>query len=82
MTSALQIIAEVGSRAAVFPSAGDMAWWVGVIPGQNITAEKNASSHSPKGNRPMRRILSEVAHAAVRTKGSIFEVKLKGFRGT
>ena len=78
-TSALQIIAEVGPQAAVFPSAGDLCSWVGVIPGEQITAEKNASSHSPKGNRPMRRILSEVAHAAVKTKGSIFEVKVKKF---
>ena len=78
-TAALQIIAEVGPEAAVFPTAGDLCSWVGVIPGERITAEKNASSHSPKGNRPMRRILNEVAHAAVKTKGSIFEVKLKKF---
>jgi transposase len=80
ITSALQIIAEVGSRAAVFGSADELCSWVGVIPGEQISAEKNASTHSPKGNRPMRRILSEVSHAAVKTKGSIFEVKLKGFR--
>jgi transposase len=78
-TAALQIIAEVGPQAAVFPTAGDLCSWVGVIPGERITAEKNASSRSPKGNRAMRRILSEVAHAAVKTKGSVFEVKLKKF---
>jgi transposase len=78
-TAALQILAEVGPQAAVFPTAGDLCSWVGVIPGERITAEKNASSRSPKGNRPMRRILSEVAHAAVKTKGSVFEVKLKKF---
>jgi len=77
--SALQIIAEVGPQAEMFPTAADLCSWVGVIPGQNISAEKNQSSHSPKGNRPMRRLLNEVAHAAVKTKGSIFEVKLKKF---
>jgi transposase len=77
--SALQTIAEVGPRAARFNSAGELCSWVGVIPGEQVSAEENASSHSPKGNRPMRRILSEAAHAAVKTNGSIFEVKLKVF---
>lgn len=77
--SALQVIAEVGPHAASFPTAADLCSWVGVIPGEQITAEKNASSHSPKGNRPMRRVLNEVAHAAVKTKGSIFEVKFQKF---
>jgi hypothetical protein len=32
------------------------------------------TSRSPKGNRQMRRILNQCANAAVRTKGSIFEI--------
>jgi transposase len=79
VSSALQIIAEVGPHAASFPTPADLCSWVGVIPGQQVSAEKNQSSHSPKGNRPMRRILNEVAHAAVKTKGSIFEVKFARF---
>jgi len=34
----------------------------------------NYSHRSPKGNRHMRRILNQTANAAVRTKGSIFEI--------
>ena len=34
----------------------------------------NYSHRSPKGNRPMRRILNQAANAAVKTKGSIFEM--------
>ena len=34
----------------------------------------NRSARSPKGNRHMRRILNQAANAAVKYKGSIFEI--------
>jgi transposase len=34
----------------------------------------NYSHRSPKGNRHMRRILNQAAHAAVKHKGSIFDI--------
>jgi hypothetical protein len=34
----------------------------------------NHSKRSPKGNRQMRRILNQAANAAVKHKGSIFEI--------
>lgn len=74
MESAQQVIAEIGPTAAVFPSAADLASWVGVCPGENVSADEKHGTHSPKGNRTMRRLLNEAAHAAVKTKGSIFEV--------
>jgi transposase len=70
--SAQQIMAEVGAQAAAFPSAGDLASWVGACPGKNQSAGVNASSRSPKGNRHMRRILNQAANAAAKLKGSIF----------
>jgi hypothetical protein len=39
------------------------------------SAEVSRNNKSPKGNRQMRRTLTEVAHAAVKTKGSIFQVR-------
>lgn len=78
-TSALQIVAELGPKAATFPSAKQLSSWVGAIPGEEVTAEQNASTHSPKGNCNMRRILDQAAHAAIHTKGTIFEVKFQGF---
>lgn len=72
--SAQQVIAEVGPAAAVFASAKNLASWVGRCPGQETSAGENHSTRSPKGNRAMRRVLNQVAHAAVRTKGSIFEI--------
>lgn len=73
--SAQQIVAEVGPSAATFPSAKAQSSWVGVCPGQQESAGANASSRSPRGNRPMRRILNQAAHAAVKLKGSIFEIR-------
>jgi transposase len=74
VNSAHQTIAEVGPTAAVFASPKDLSSWIGVCPGQEKSAEVSQSNRSPKGNRQMRRILNEAAHAAVKVKGSIFEV--------
>jgi transposase len=72
--SAQQIIAEVGAKAATFASAKNLSSWVGVCPGEEETAGVNYSPRSPKGNRQMRRILNQCANAAVKHKGSIFEI--------
>src|SRR5215469_13812584 len=75
--SAQQIIAEIGPTAEVFPSQKALSSWVGACPGEEVTAGENRSSHSPKGNRTLRRLLNEAAHAAVKMKESIFEVVFK-----
>jgi len=72
--SAQQIIAEVGASAATFPSEKQLSSWVGASPGDDESAGVNYSHRSPKGNRPMRRILNQAANAAVKSKGSIFEM--------
>jgi transposase len=72
--SAHQIIAEVGAAAATFPSEKHLASWVGVCPGEEESAGVSASNRSPKGNRFMRRLLNQAANAAVKVKGSIFEI--------
>ena len=72
--SAQQIIAEVGSTAATFPSAKCLSSWVGACPGDEESAGMNYSHRSPQGNRHMRRLLNQAANAAARTKGSIFEI--------
>ncbi len=72
--SAQQIIAEVGATAATFPSEKHLSSWVGACPGDEESAGVNFSHHSPKGNRHMRRILNQTANAAVKAKGSIFEI--------
>ncbi len=72
--SAQQIIAEVGATAATFPAAKNLSSWVGACPGDEESAEVNKSHRSPKGNRHMRRILNQAANAAVKHKGSIFDI--------
>lgn len=72
--SAQQIMAQVGASAAVFPSERDLASWVGACPGENETAGVSRGHRSPKGNRHMRRILNQAANAAVKYKGSIFQI--------
>jgi transposase len=72
--SAQQIIAEVGPTAATFPSEKCLSSWVGACPGDQDSAGVNYSHRSPKGNRHMRRLLNQTANAAVKVKGSIFEI--------
>src|SRR5215467_4089453 len=72
--SAQQIIAAVGAWAATFPSAKQLSSWVGACPGEEESAEVSKSHRSPKGNRHMRRILNQAANAAVKSKGTIFEI--------
>ena len=72
--SAQQIIAEVGAKAAAFASAKNLVSWVGACPGDEESDGVNRNKRSPKGNRQMRRILNQAANAAVKHKGSIFEI--------
>ncbi len=72
--SAQQIIAEVGATAATFPLDKQLSSWVGACPGDEESAGVSKNHRFPKGNRHMRRILNQCANAAVKAKGSIFEI--------
>jgi len=71
--SAQQVIAEVGVKASTFPSAAEFTSWVGTCPGKDESAEENHSSRCAKGNKYLRRVLNQAAHAAVRKNGSHFQ---------
>jgi transposase len=71
--SAQQIIAEVGVQASTFSSAAEFTSWVGTCPGKEESAGQNRSSRSAKGNKYLRRVLNQAAHAAVAKKGSYFQ---------
>jgi transposase len=72
--SAQQIIARVGPTAATFPSEKCLSSWVGACPGDNESGGVNYSHRSPKGNLHMRRLLNQTANAAVKAKGTIFDI--------
>ena len=55
-----------------FPSGDQFASWVGVCPGSQESAGINYSHRSAKGNRYLRRLLCQIAWAAVHTKDTFF----------
>ncbi len=71
--SAQQVIAEIGEQASTFDSPANLTSWAGTNPGREESAEQNHSSRSAKGNRYLRRILNQAAHAAVKKQGCHFQ---------
>jgi transposase len=66
------IVAEAGVDMSRFPTAGHLASWTGLAPGQNQSAGKNRSGRTRQGNRFLKSAMVEAAHGAVRTKDSYF----------
>lgn len=67
------LLAEIGPHVAAFPTPGQFASWAGACPGRQESAGESRSNRSPKGNRYVRALLCQIAHAATRTKGSYWE---------
>jgi transposase len=66
--SAAALLAETGADMSVFPTEGQLSSWIGVCPGNRISAGKNRSSAISRGNRWARTTLVECAWAAVAKK--------------
>jgi transposase len=66
ITSAQQILAEIGVDMSRFPTAGHLASWARVCPGLNESGGKRHPASTGAGNPWLRSTLIEVALAAVK----------------
>jgi transposase len=61
------IVAETGADMTRLPTAGHLASWAGVCPGNDESAGKRRSGRTTKGSKWLRQTLTESAKAAART---------------
>ncbi len=69
------IIAEIGVDMSRFPTAGHLASWAGMCPGNHESAGKRRTGKARKGDAALRSALCESAWAAARTRtylGSLY----------
>lgn len=71
------IVAEIGTEMSRFATAGHLASWTGLSPGNNESAGKRKSGKTTKGNPWVRRVAVQAAWCAVRTKGTYLSAQYR-----
>jgi transposase len=69
-TTIENVIAEIGPDMTVFADEHHLCSWTGICPGNEESAGKRLRSRTRKGNRWLRRALTEAAWAASHTKNT------------
>jgi transposase len=71
------ILAEIGADPTRFPTAGDLASWAGVCPGNNQSGATNKPGHTRHGDPWLKAVLGQIAIAAARTKGTYLAARYR-----
>jgi transposase len=74
------IIAEIGDDMSVFPTAGHLASWAGLCPGNDESAGKRRSGRTRKGSRWLGIALTEAAQANTRSRDTYLAAQYRRLR--
>jgi transposase len=71
------VVAEIGADPGRFPTAGDLASWAGMCPGNNQSGATSRSGPTRHGDPWLKAALGQVAIAASRTKGTYLAARYR-----
>lgn len=69
------MLAEMGLDMGQFPTARDLVSWAGLALGNHQNGGKRYASHTPKGNNPLRSMMTQAAWAASRTTDTFLKAR-------
>jgi transposase len=71
------MIAEIGTDMSVFPTAGHLASWAGLCPGNDQSAGKRRSGRTRKGSKWLSIALTEAAQANTRSRDTYLSAQYR-----